>query len=407
VLEELESHRDGIMRLLESEEPECFTGEDAALVVGVCAEIERLATAGKLRYARRVEESNLHKRDGHKRAGTFLASVTGEPVGQAAASLALARAIESHPVIEEAFRRGELSEGRARQLASVAEVRPEAVTELVSASGELGFAEFSDRCRQARSASETAEESVARYERMRAKRYCRTWTDQEGFGRVEARMTPDALAVFRAGLERNQKKYFEAARASREFESPQAYAADALVDMASASAGSGASGGSSAPTSGPRIVVRLRVDLSALRRGRTVDGERCEVVGGGQLPVPVVASQLDEAVLELVATRGQEVVSICTDSRHISKVLRIALEERDRVCIVPGCGASDQLEIDHWRTEFAKGGKTQIDNLCRICRHHHQLKTYGGWAVEGGPGHWRMVKVEPPPGGLPALPEVG
>jgi hypothetical protein len=413
VISKLRSARDLLKEFLESSDPATFRGEDAAEVVGLFAEIQRLGVSGQLRFARRVEDSNIHKEAGHKGAGSFLSTVTGESVSQSASRLALVRSIEAHPDIDEAFKKGRLSEARAKQLASVAEVCPDQVGSLVRASDGLDFSEFQKRCRGALAASETAEESIERYERMRRKRYCRTWTDEEGFGRLDARMTPDALAVVRSGLEPFQRAAFEKARRQRCFESNQSYAADALVAMAAAAV-RGSDGHGDRQFDGRRVpgapgavkmrkpqraskpLVRIRVDASALGRGRAEPGETCEVMGAGPLPVPIVASQIEDALLELVVTHGTEVVSVCTDSRHISKVLRIALEERDRECVVPGCSASEPLEVDHWETGFAKGGKTEMANLCRICPHHHDLKTYKGWCLEGGPGQWRMIRPGAP-----------
>jgi hypothetical protein len=68
VIEEVLSVPDLIRSFLESEEADTFEGEDAARLVGVFAETERLVVAAKLRYARRVEKSNFHKADGHKKA---------------------------------------------------------------------------------------------------------------------------------------------------------------------------------------------------------------------------------------------------------------------------------------------------------------------------------------------------
>jgi len=37
--------------------------------------------------------------------------------------------------------------------------------------------------------------------------------------------------------------------------------------------------------------------------------------------------------------------------------------------------------------------KTRLDNLARLCRWHHYLKTYRGYRLTGPPGEWRW---EPP-----------
>ena len=45
----------------------------------------------------------------------------------------------------------------------------------------------------------------------------------------------------------------------------------------------------------------------------------------------------------------------------------------------------DGLEIDH-RIPFAEGGATTMDNLPRLCRWHHYLKSHKGynWGVLPG-----------------------
>lgn len=63
------------------------------------------------------------------------------------------------------------------------------------------------------------------------------------------------------------------------------------------------------------------------------------------------------------------------------------------------CGArlwgGHGLVTDHWRIDYARGGPTQLSNLARLCARHHDLKTYRGFRLEGGPGQWRFVA--PPP----------
>jgi hypothetical protein len=109
------------------------------------------------------------------------------------------------------------------------------------------------------------------------------------------------------------------------------------------------------------------------------------------VPVEIARSVLGEALLELVITDGVDVSTVVTDSRTIRRALRVALEERDKTCCVPGCDTSDPLEIDHYVTDFIKGGTTEAANLARLCSYHHYVKTHKGWRLEGGPGHWRFV----------------
>jgi hypothetical protein len=69
--------------------------------------------------------------------------------------------------------------------------------------------------------------------------------------------------------------------------------------------------------------------------------------------------------------------------------LKTALIERDAICVVPGCDVAAGLEIDHWVVPFAAGGPASLENLARLCGHHHYLRTHKGFRLDGGPGNWR------------------
>ena len=382
--------RDQIKRFLCSFEPGLYSGEDAKTLVGLFSELKHLAASGIMRAAVRVEETRLHEREGHKRTGTWLAGLTGESVGQAASMLEAARSIEAHPEISEAFRSGSLSEAKAKEIASAADACPDEAANLVEAAAKMELGALKRHCSDVRAVASSEEESVDRYEQMRRKRFCRIWRDSDDFARLEARLTPDAMAVLRSCLEPFEKQVFDDARKEGRHESHQAYMADALVEMAKASRS-----GSKAPTT-DRTLVRVRVDLGALKRGHPVPGETCSIPGLGPLPVALVREILGDSLLELVITEGEDVKTVCSDSRYIKRALRIALEERDQTCCVPDCTMSDPLEIDHKDTDYAKGGETRIDNLARLCPYHHHQKTYRGWRLEGGPGQWRFVGPDPP-----------
>ena len=134
-------------------------------------------------------------------------------------------------------------------------------------------------------------------------------------------------------------------------------------------------------TAAPPATVIVRVDLSALRRGRALPGELCELDGQGPVPVTVAQSLLDDAFLSLVFTEAGDIRSVAHRGRTINAHLRTALVFRDRCCVVPGCRVAYGLEIDHVEPlEF--GGDTRLDNLALLCRHHHRMKTYDGWTLE-------------------------
>ncbi|MGH9205628.1 MAG: HNH endonuclease signature motif containing protein, partial [Acidimicrobiales bacterium] len=102
---------------------------------------------------------------------------------------------------------------------------------------------------------------------------------------------------------------------------------------------------------------------------------------------------LGEGLCHLVITNGVDVTTVCNLGRSIPSALDVALVERDRHCVVPGCDATQRLERDHWIVSFKDGGPATLENLARLCGHHHYLRTHQGFSLHGGPGRWRW---EPP-----------
>ncbi|MGY5766325.1 HNH endonuclease signature motif containing protein [Brachybacterium sp. DNPG3] len=76
-----------------------------------------------------------------------------------------------------------------------------------------------------------------------------------------------------------------------------------------------------------------------------------------------------------------------TPTKQMAEFLRL----RNPLCAVPGCtrsvgtfGEMDHIEeFDHRHPE--RGGPTSIENLHRLCGHHHQLKTFGLIDIERNP----------------------
>ncbi|MBP2366255.1 HNH endonuclease signature motif containing protein [Pseudonocardia parietis] len=92
-------------------------------------------------------------------------------------------------------------------------------------------------------------------------------------------------------------------------------------------------------------------------------------------------------------------------ARFPSAPLRRHTEVRDRTCVHPGCRTSARrCDQDH-TLDHGRGGTTTHDDLAPLCRHHHMLKTKGGWRLEQPePGHFiwtsplgRHYPVEPEP----------
>ncbi len=149
----------------------------------------------------------------------------------------------------------------------------------------------------------------------------------------------------------------------------------------------------------PTCSVIVRVDRDALLRGHTEGDECCEIDNQGPIPVAMARDLANDSFLRIVFHEAGDIRAVCHLGRTINQQLRTALVFRDRTCVVPGCGTSFGLEIDHI-VPFAEGGPTTLDNLALLCHHHHFLKTYEGWVLssEGtGPKGTPRWRFEPQP----------
>jgi hypothetical protein len=380
-------------------DPETLSGSDAARVLDAFAEIERLASAGTLLAARRVESSNVWRRTGHRSAAAHVAEVTGTGLGPAISTLETARHLGSLPATDEAVRQGRLSGSQVKEIAGAAILQPEAERALVDAAGQQPLNVLKLRCRRVRAAGQ---DQKSTYDAIRRSRYFRNWVEDNGAVRVDARFTPDEGARLVAAVAAETERLASAARAAGVDEPRKALAADALVALA----GSGATGDAATPGAsgrdGPAATVHVRVDHAALLRGHVAPGELCEIPGVGPVPVEVARRLAVDSVLNVLVTDGVDVTAVAHTGRTIPIALRRALVERDPECVVPGCTVRDGLEIDH-TVPFAEGGPASLDNLARLCHWHHYLKTHHGHLLErSGGGHgsdrtWRWIAPDDPP----------
>jgi Domain of unknown function (DUF222)/HNH endonuclease len=378
-------------------EPERLSGPDAAMLLELFAGIEKLAAGGKLLAARRVESSNVWRRQGHRSAAAQVAEATGSGLGPAITALEAARQLGSLPATDEAMRDGRLSEAQVKEITSAAIHQPGAEQELVDAAEKQPLNVLKLRCRRVKA---TGRGHRDRYEAIRRGRYLRHWTDPEGAVRLDARLTPDDGARVVAAVKAHTDLLADEARNAGRTESHNALAADALVSLAQCT-----SGGDTLPArklarsreipSGPSTMIHVRVDHDALRRGHTESGEICEIPGIGPIPVEVANRLASDSILSVLVTDGVDVTAVAHAGRTIPASIRRALIERDQLCVVPGCEVRDHLEIDHVEP-LGRGGPTSLSNLARLCRWHHYLKTYQRHRLERCSGGWRWVAPSQP-----------
>jgi hypothetical protein len=362
-------------------DPALITAVDAARAFGVFTALEKMTAAARILVTARATQAGDWETEGHRSPASWVAEKTGSGFGEGISNLESSERLAELPETTEALRRGELSGAQVREITATAARNPQAEGELLRAAKSQSLKGLKDECRRVKARAMSEKDARARYEEIRKNRALHLWTDQDGVGRVDARLAPDDFARLCLSIRSAAKTVFDEARKSGRRESSAAYDADALVALVTGTS-------VSAPSSRPTTTMHLRVDLAALRRGELEEGETCEIPGVGPVPLATARSVLGQSLLKVIIGDGVDVTSVCHLGRAVPAHIRSALEDRDEKCVVPGCDVAKGLEIDHYQIAFENDGPTELWNLARLCHWHHHLKTYCGYAINGKPGSW-------------------
>ncbi len=385
-----------------------YSGADSVSLVAFFTEIERTAVAGKTLAARRVEESNVHLLRGHRSAAELLAAQTGDSVGEARELIRLGRQLVDQPELEVAFRGGKLSRRRAALVADAAKVNPGKERDLVDGAQTDSDASLKERCLRAKAEGRSKED---------AERHRRRSTSS---GRPGPAPTPTGRSVSMPSSPpkpgpscRRPSRPRPTASSPRPGgravsrpltptgptpSSPWSPGGGSSARKAGAGAPWGTVAGPDGPPRArdPKATVSVVVGLEALRRGQVHDGERCEIPGVGPVSVEYAQGLLGEALVELLIVDATDVTAVYSAGRHVPRRVYSALLQRDPRCVVPGCDTRLGLENDHWVVDFAKGGLASMDNIARLCHHHHLLRTHDGYRLLGGPEEWQWLAPDNP-----------
>ena len=193
-------------------------------------------------------------------------------MGQAGEVLDTARRLDTLPEVAAAARAGALSPQQASAAVAAAAANPSAERRLLDTAGRSSLAELREECARTRAAA--LPDPEARRRQIHAHRFLRSYTDAEGAWNLRMRHNPEVGAHVMAAIEGIRDRLFRAARAEGRREGSEAYAADAMVELAR-------SPGAGERRAGSRAKVIVRVDLAALVRGRVTEREVCEVGGFG------------------------------------------------------------------------------------------------------------------------------
>ena len=225
---------------------------------------------------------------------------------------------------------------------------------------------------------QTEAEVEAQHRRRRAARRLSVWTNDDGMTVLHGEFAPDAGAELRAALEAETNRLFAAdggrGRAG-EVRTPEQRRADALVALI------GGAGRDRAP-------VRFQIPVVVTLDGDDVAAR--DVVTGEAVPPSLLARLAARAdFFGLVFSAEGAPLWAGRAVRLANDAQWRALIARDGGCVV--CDARPSQCEAHHLIPWERFGRTDIDNLVLVCRHHHHVVHDHEWRLARGADGWELV----------------
>ena len=328
------------------------------------------ATHRLLTMIREFDRAGGWAQQGALSCAHWLSWRVGLGLGPAREKLRVAHRLAELPLLDEAFRRGELSYSKLR-----------AMTRVATADNENALLDL------ARNSTAAQLERICRYYRQARHPDSRSADDDRRW--VVARQTDDGMVSIQLRLRPD-----EAARVMRALE----HCADrgSLADGAVALADTALSGTPSGTKDGqgpvrPPVEIVIHVEAASLE-GTTEAGDGLSAETSRRL-------LCDAGVVPLLEDGNGRTIDVGRKTRAIPPALRRALQARDKHCRWPGCSHRRLLDAHHIR-HWIDGGETSLKNTYLTCRHHHLLVHEHGFSVQMRDGELDFLD----PGGREILP---
>jgi hypothetical protein len=393
-----------LQEVVRSSTPELASGDEARRFVELFAEAERAAASGVALFTPVVVGSGSYAKKGHPSAQDWFGDLSGTSPGVAKGRLAAAERAAANPSLTDALHEGGLSPAELAVVTNAATEAPESTADLLKLVDQgASHQELTDAAARLKAAARSRETEHLRRARVHTNRHFR-WHQVESGG-IRSEIFCDEVEWARVipSIEARAKELWKAAGGGSE--PLEAYRLDALIEQLSSSDRSAGSDDDSrgrgddsrgpadsrGPSKGARGQAIVVIDAAALRRGTTEGDETCEIEGIGPVSVEAAAELLSETSLRYIIREGFDIKTVTTLTRDVAAAVEAALIVRDRTCARPGCGRRLGLERDHRDVDFGDDGPTELDNLVRLCPQCHDLKTCGGWRLEGAPGAWKWI----------------
>jgi Domain of unknown function (DUF222) len=272
--------------------------------------------------------------------------------GPAREKLRVARRLAELPLLDDAFRRGELSYSKLRAMTRVASPDNEAA--LLDLARNSTAAQLERICRFYRQAHPPDRGSASGDDE---RRWVASRQTDDGMVSIQLRLHPDEAARFLRALE---------------------HCADrgSLADGAVALADSALAGTREAQGDGP-APLRPPVEVVVHVEAATLEGQT--EAGDGLSAETCRRLLCDAGVVPMLEDAGKT-IDVGRKTRTIPAALRRALHARDRHCRFPGCDHRRLLDGHHVR-HWIDGGETCLANTALVCRSHHRYLHEFGFTV--------------------------
>jgi Domain of unknown function (DUF222)/HNH endonuclease len=321
-----------------------------------------------------VERSESYRLEGATSTESWVAARFGVSGPGARALSQLGEKASDLPHLVGALCAGEVSLDKVRAVAEVA--TPENDGELCAQAKEHSVRELVDIARTEVARRRVTSSASGRPEQLR--RYLRC---NDSLRTLSAQLPPEDYAEAKACLETRAK----AIPTDGEGETPTPWdqrCAEGFMDLVR-SAAPGAGGAK------PFFVV-AHVALSALvKDADSGEGEHEATELAGELER---VGLIDTETVQKIACDATVAVAVDDDVGHTmyegraqrfpTAAQRREVRRRDRHCRFPGCRNVAFADVHHV-VPWEPGGKTDLDNLACLCRHHHGVVHRKGWSMTG------------------------
>ncbi|MBV9951702.1 MAG: DUF222 domain-containing protein [Acidimicrobiia bacterium] len=378
VLELGRALRSGASELASNRQVAALSAQGAERLLDLVLATERSMVALKLQLAARFAENHGAK------AADDLARKTGTSKGRAKRTVETAKKLQDQPEVEDALRKGELSEDQAELIADAADANPSATGPLLKKAKDHPIDDLRQECSRAKAAADPDEEAT--HARVHRNRSFRTGNNADPafwgsiFGttadgsELMAHFQPFRERVFK----RNRDAGIHLTSEQTDFDALMEMARVAHQNVAGQPPVADVEDGEAIPMPPPPKApktVYVVVNFDAMI-GRAEPGEETAYIAGfGPVPVSVVREVMDDAFLVGVVMQGTEVAKIKRFGRRFGEEIRdaVMIEHRFR-CSTPGCTRWARLELDH-KQPYSKDGPTDHANCDPKCRPCHLKKT--------------------------------